>query len=185
MLCVVLPQAPAKRAGLICLAIVVVVFGVRLLHWQNDFLTLDKNMMRLTARYKEEAQFLLDRDLTAFVQGARSQPDTMILSHAPGYPMVIATVHKISGNSDRALRVFQIACEAVTAVLVFLIAARLVPRGAAVIAALLVAVAPQLAYRSSCCCPTRSARFHSSPRFISRRKPSKIVALENCFWPAR
>lgn len=72
----------------------------------------------------------------------------MILSHPPGYPIVIATIYKISGNSDRALRLFQIASEAVTAVLVFLIAAHLVPHGAAVIAALLVAVAPQLAYRS-------------------------------------
>jgi Dolichyl-phosphate-mannose-protein mannosyltransferase len=147
-MCIVSPQPPSKRAGLICLTIVVVVFGVRLLHWQNDFLTLDKNMTRLNARYKEEAQFLLNGDLASFIKGARSQPDTMILSHPPGYPLVIATIYKLSGNSDRALRVFQIACEAVTAVLVFLIAARLVPRGAAVVAALLVAVAPQLAYRS-------------------------------------
>ena len=123
-------------------------FGVRLLQWQNEFLTLDKNMTGLVARYKEEAQFLLDRDLRSFVTGARSQPDEMILMHPPGYPLVMATIYAISGNSDRALRFFQIACEAVTAVLVFLIAARLVPRGAAVIAALLVAVAPQLAYRS-------------------------------------
>jgi hypothetical protein len=72
----------------------------------------------------------------------------MILTHPPGYPIVIAIIYKISGNSDRALRLFQIACEAITAVLVFLIAARLVPRGAALIAALLAAVAPQLAFRS-------------------------------------
>jgi len=116
--------------------------------WQNNFLDLDKNMTRITARYKEEAQFLLAGDLTSFVKGARSQPDTMILSHPPGYPMVIALIYKISGNSDRALRLFQIACEAVTAVLIFLIAARLVPRRAAFIAALLAAVAPQLAFRS-------------------------------------
>ena len=72
----------------------------------------------------------------------------MILTHPPGYPIVIAIIYKISGNSDRALRLFQSACETVTAVLVFLIAARLIPRGAALLAALLAAVAPQLAYRS-------------------------------------
>jgi hypothetical protein len=43
---------------------------------------------------------------------------------------------------------FQIACDAVTAVLVFVIAARLIPPGAALLAALLAAVAPQLAFRS-------------------------------------
>ena len=105
-------------------------------------------MTRLTARYKEEAQFLLDGDWTSFIQGSKSQPDAMILTHPPGYPILIAVIYRISGHSDRALRLFQIACEAAAAVLVFLIAARLVPRGAAVLAALLVAVAPQLAFRS-------------------------------------
>ena len=130
------------------MTIVFVAFGVRLLQWQNDSLMLDKNMTRLTARYKEEAQFLLAGDLTSFVKGAKSHADTMILYHPPGYPIVIASIYKISGNSDRALRLFQVACEAVTAVLIFFIAARLIPRGAALMAALLAAVAPQLAFRS-------------------------------------
>jgi hypothetical protein len=128
--------------------IVLIVFGVRLLQWQNNFLTLDKNMTRLTARYKEEAQFLLDGDLTSLIRGSTSKPDEMILMHPPGYPIAMAAVYKISGNSDRALRLFQIACEAVTVVLLFFLAARLVPLGAAVIAALLAAVSPQLAFRS-------------------------------------
>ena len=105
-------------------------------------------MTRLTARYKEEAQFLLAGDLASFVKGSKSEADAMILTHPPGYPILIAIIYKISGNSDRALRLFQITAEAVAAVLVFLIAARLVPRGAALLAALLVAVAPQLAVRS-------------------------------------
>jgi hypothetical protein len=130
------------------LTIVCVAFGVRLLQWQNNFLTLDKNMTRLTARYKEEAQFLLAGDLTSFIKGSKSQPDETILTHPPGYPILIAIIYKISGNSDRALRLFQIASDAVAAVLIFLIAARLIPRGAAVLAALLAAVAPQLAFRS-------------------------------------
>ena len=36
-------------------------------------------MTKLTARYKEEAQFLLAGDLTSFVKGSKSQPDAMIL----------------------------------------------------------------------------------------------------------
>jgi Dolichyl-phosphate-mannose-protein mannosyltransferase len=130
------------------LAIFCVALGVRLLQWQNNFLTLDKNMTRLTDRYKEEARFLVAGDLTSFVKGSKSQPDEMILTHPPGYPILMAIVYKISGNSDRALRSFQIACDAVAAVLVFLIAARLIPRGAALVAALLAAVSPQLAFRS-------------------------------------
>ena len=105
-------------------------------------------MTRLTARYKEEAQFLLAGDLNSFVKGSKAKPDAMILTHPPGYPILIAIIYKIGGNSDRALRVFQISCDAVATVLVFLIASHLVPRGAALLAALLAALAPQLAYRS-------------------------------------
>ena len=105
-------------------------------------------MTILTARYKEEAQFLLAGDFTSFVKGSKTQADAMILTHPPGYPIVMAVIYKISGNSDAALRLFQIGCEAVTSVLVFLIAARLIPRGAALLAGLLAAVAPQLAFRS-------------------------------------
>ena len=138
----------AKRVWLICLTIACVAFGVRLLHWQNNLNTLDKTMTRLTARYKEEAQFLLDGDWTSFIKGSHSQPDATILTHPPGYPILIASIYKISGHSDRALRVFQITCDAAAAILVFLIAARVIPRGAALIAALLVAVAPQLSFHS-------------------------------------
>ena len=56
------PEPKWKRAWLICLTIVCVVLGERLLQWQNNFLDLDKNMTRITARYKEEAQFLLAGD---------------------------------------------------------------------------------------------------------------------------
>ena len=105
-------------------------------------------MTRLTARYKEEAQFLMAGNWTSFVTGSKSEPDETILTHPPGYPILMAIIYKISGNSDRALRLFQITCEAVAAVLVFLIAARLVPSGAALLAAFLVSTAPQLAFRS-------------------------------------
>jgi hypothetical protein len=142
------PEVTSNRTWLICLTIVCIAVGVRLLQWQNSFLEVDKTMTKLTARYKEEAQFLLAADWASFVKGSKSQADEMILTHPPGYPILMAIIYKISGNSDRALRLFQIACEAVAAVLVFLIAARLVPRGAALLAAFLVAIAPQLAFRS-------------------------------------
>lgn len=105
-------------------------------------------MTILTARYKEEAQLLLSGDLTSFLKGSKSEPDATILTHPPGYPILIAIIYKISGNTDRTLRLFQIAGDAVAAALVFLIAVRLIPRTAALLAALLAALAPQLSYRS-------------------------------------
>ena len=55
----VLPGVTSNRRWVICLIIICVAFGVRLLQWQNNSLELDKTMTRLTARYKEETQFLL------------------------------------------------------------------------------------------------------------------------------
>lgn len=137
-----------RNMVVICLTIFFIATGVRLLQWQNNWHTIDKTMWRLTERYKDEAQFLLDGDLTSFLRGSTPEPDPGILMHPPGYPILIAAVYKVSGNSDTALRLFQILCDAAAAVLVFLIAVELLPVAAAVIAGLLVAFSPQFAYSS-------------------------------------
>jgi hypothetical protein len=137
-----------KSLAALCLAIFFVSVGVRLLQWQDNRLIVGKIMSRLTEGYKEEAQFLLNRDVSSFVRGASPQPDTAILMHTPGYPILIALIYKLTGDSDTALRLFQILCDAAAAVLVFLIAAKLLPVGAAIAAGLLVAFSPQLGFHS-------------------------------------
>ena len=137
-----------KNTAVICLLIFFTATGVRLLQWQNSWLTVDKTMWRLTERYKDEAQLLLVGDVASFVRGSESGPDPGILMHTPGYPLVIAVVYKASGNSDTALRLFQILADAGAALLVFLIAVEILPKAAAIIAGLLVAFSPQLAHSS-------------------------------------
>ena len=137
-----------KKITVICVSIFFVATGVRLLQWQNNWLTIDKSQSRLTHRYKDEAQFLLNGDLASFVRGSTPAPDTGILMHTPGYPLVIAIIYKMSGGSDTALRLFQIFCDAASALLVFLITVEILPRAAAIIAGLLAAFSPQLAYNS-------------------------------------
>ncbi|HEY0376554.1 MAG TPA: glycosyltransferase family 39 protein [Pyrinomonadaceae bacterium] len=142
-------KAPARRnLVVICLSLFFVATGVRLLQWQNNWHTIDKTMWRLTARYKDEAQPLLDGDLKSFLRGTTPEPDQGILMHTPGYPVLLAAIYKVSGHSDAAVRLFQILCDAGAAVLVFLIAAELLPVAAALIAGLLVAFSPQFAYGS-------------------------------------
>jgi hypothetical protein len=131
-----------------CLSILFIGVGVRLLHWQNNWLTIDNNMWRLTARYKEEAQFLIDGDLRSFVRGNTPKPDTGLLIHPPGYPIVIALVQKLTGNSHTALRIVGVLGGGLVAMLVFLIASNLLPKGAAILAGLLVALSPQLSFNS-------------------------------------
>lgn len=137
-----------RRLLVICAIVFVVGFGVRLLHWQNNRLTIDNVMFRTAARYQEEAQFLSGRDFTSFIRGRSQEPDTGMLIHTPGYPILIALVHAVTGNSNVALRVVHIACGAAAAVLVLLITVELLPVGAALLAGLFAAISPQLTYYS-------------------------------------
>jgi hypothetical protein len=142
-------KALARRnLVVICLSVFAVATGVRLLQWQNNWHTIDKTMWRLTERYKDEARPLLDGDLKSFLQGTTPEPDQGILMHTPGYPVLLAAIYKVSGPRDAAVRLFQILCDAGAAVLVFLIAAALLPAAVGIIAGLLVAFSPQFAYSS-------------------------------------
>lgn len=135
-----------KGIAVVCLSIFFIALGVRFLQFQNNWITADAMMSRLTARYMDEAQFLLNGDTVSFVYGAHAAPDASILAHPPGYPILIALIHKVSGNSSRVLRLFQVACDSAAAVLVFLIVFTLLNTGVAASAGLLVALSPQLAF---------------------------------------
>ena len=139
---------PGRRLLVLCLAVFVVATGVRLLHWQNNWLTIDNLMNKTAARYQEEAQFLTDRDFTSFVRGRSQEPDTGMLIHTPGYPILVAAVHALTRNSNVALRLVHISSGAAAAVLVLLIALELLPTGVAILAGLFAAVSPQLSYYS-------------------------------------
>lgn len=137
-----------RRLLVICAVVFIVAVGVRLLHWQNNWLTIDNVMNKTAARYQEEAQFLTDRDLKSFVRGRSQEPDSGMLIHTPGYPILIAIVHAVTGHSNLALRLVHIACGAAAAVLVLLITVELLPAGAALLAGLFAAISPQLSYYS-------------------------------------
>ena len=137
-----------RRLLVLCFVVFAVAAGVRLLHWQNNWLTIDNVMNKTAARYKEEAQSLSHGDFRAFIRGHSAEPDTGMLIHTPGYPVLIAAVYQLTRNSNVALRLVHIACGAAAAVLVMLIALELLPTGVALLAALFAAVSPQLSYYS-------------------------------------
>src|SRR5688572_19404997 len=137
-----------RRLLVLCFIVFAVAVGVRLLHWQNNWLTIDNLMDKTAARYQEEAQFLTDRDFTSFVRGRSQEPDTGMLIHTPGYPIFVAAVHAVTRNSNVALRLVHIAFGAAAAVLVLLITLELLPVGVALLAGLFAAISPQLSYYS-------------------------------------
>jgi hypothetical protein len=131
-----------------CVTLFVVAVGIRLLHWQNNWLTVDNTMNKTAAGYKKEAQYLTEGDLRSFVRGRSAEPDTSLLTHTPGYPIFIAVVNAVTGHSNVVLRLVHIALGAGGAVLVLLISVDLLPFGAAVLASLFAAVSPQLSFYS-------------------------------------
>jgi len=137
-----------RRLFIFCAVVFLLAVGVRLLHWQNNRLTIDNVMFRTAARYQEEAQFLSGRDFTSFIRGRSQEPDTGMLIHTPGYPVLIALVHAVAGHSNIALRLVHIASGAAAAVVVLLITLELLPAGAALLAGLFAAISPQLSYYS-------------------------------------
>ena len=137
-----------RRLLIACMVVFAVAAGVRLLHWQNNWLTIDNTMNRTAAGYKKEAQFLTDGDFRSFVRGSSTEPDTSLLTHTPGYPIFVAVTGLMTRNSTVALRLVHIALGAAAAVLVLLIAVELLPFAAAVVAGLFVAVSPQLSFYS-------------------------------------
>lgn len=137
-----------RRILLICLAIFLLAIGVRLFHWQDNRPVFPKLFTGMVEHYKSNARLLLNGNVAGFISGPAPPNDAGILTYPPGYPIILAVVFRIFGESDAAMRLFQIICDAGAAMFIFLIAAELLPTRAAAIAGALVALSPQLAYYS-------------------------------------
>lgn len=135
-----------RQIGLMCATIFLIALGVRLLHWQDNRQAFPFTGM--AEEYKAHAMVLLSGDFKHFLTGPHPPSDANVVKHPLGYPILTAVVFKIFGSSDSALRFVQIILDAVAALLVFFIAAELLPISGAFTAGLLVALSPQLAYHS-------------------------------------
>lgn len=137
-----------RRILLICLVIFLLAVGVRLFHWQDNRPIFPKLFTGMVENYKSNARLLLKGDVHTFVTGPSPPGDANILTYPPGYPLILSVVFKAFGESDTPMRLLQIICDAVAAVLLVLIAAELLPLKIAAIAGALAALSPQLAYYS-------------------------------------
>ncbi len=144
------PSLHAQRNRLIFTMLLIFLLApcVRLLVWQHNRAAIEQVMTQLTLTYKADARTLASGKLSLFVRGANPPSDANVLAHPPGYPVLIAPLFALFGESDAALRAFQILCDAISVVLVFLIALELTSKRVAVIAGVLAALSPQLSYNS-------------------------------------
>ncbi|HEX8919962.1 MAG TPA: glycosyltransferase family 39 protein, partial [Pyrinomonadaceae bacterium] len=125
-----------------------VALGVRLLSWQDTRHEVWKVQTVVAEDYRRTARILQEGGLRAFLSRSSPLADPNTLGHPPGYSILMALLFTVSGESDAAIQFFQIVCDALAAVLVFLILAELLPGSVAMIAGLLVALSPQFAWNS-------------------------------------
>jgi hypothetical protein len=131
-----------------CFAIFLIAFGVRVLTWHDTRLEVGKIQTVVVADYQRVAESLRAGGVRSFFSSASALADLNTLGHPPGYSILIAGIYSIAGQSSTTVQMFQIAADALAAVILFLIIAELLPLSAGVIAGLLAAFSPQLAWNS-------------------------------------
>src|SRR5947209_8022727 len=132
----------------ICFLIFLVALGVRLLSWHDTRLEVGKVQTGVTADYERVALLLQQGGFASFLSASSPLGDLNTLGHPPGYSILIALIHSMFGESDTAIQFVQMICDALAAVVIFLIVAELLPLCVAALAGILSAVSPQFAWNS-------------------------------------
>ena len=125
--------------------------GVRLLHWQDKKIDFEQKKSLSTALvtgYEREAKRMVEQGGVLYPSEPVDSGDARMLVHPPGYSIIVALFQKMSADTHTGLRLAQVICDSMAAVLVFLIAAELLPFAAALIGGALVALSPHLAWYS-------------------------------------
>ncbi|HEX8557375.1 MAG TPA: glycosyltransferase family 39 protein [Pyrinomonadaceae bacterium] len=137
-----------RRAALAFGLVFAAALGARLLCWADGRFAAYEVQSAVAQNYKHLARLLGENGAASFYDPASTTSDPDLLGHPPGYSFVILLVHGVFGESDAATQLFQIACDALAAGLVFLVAAELLGFGAGVTAGGLAALAPQFCWNS-------------------------------------
>ena len=145
----------------VALAVVIfmIAFGVRLFSWNDTRPEVGKIQTVVIEDYKRVGQLLREGGVRGFYSPASPLADPNNLGHPPGYSIVLSLVRSGPGESDAPVQFLQIFIDALSAVLIFLIVAELLSTGPAMIAGLLAAFSPQLAWNSVLLLPDSLAVF--------------------------
>ena len=144
-----LQNSPSRRTRFaLCLLIFLTAFGVRLLSWHDTRLEVGKVQTVVTGDYQRVAQLIRQGGIAGFLSSSSPLSDLNTLGHPPGYSILLALIFSVFGESHTAVQFVQIFCDAFAAVIIFLIAAELLPKSAAFIAGMLAAFSPQFAWNS-------------------------------------
>src|SRR5262249_131467 len=126
--------------------------GVRMLHLRDSFVEIQSGeglSTTLIRPYLSEAGRMRDAGLL-FPSKPPIDQDARMILHPPGYSMILYLLGEdgSSNNEHRRLRIIQLLCDSAAAVLVALIGTRLFRLAIGVVAGVLAALSPHLAYYS-------------------------------------
>ncbi|HEY6189710.1 MAG TPA: glycosyltransferase family 39 protein [Pyrinomonadaceae bacterium] len=142
------PMTDARRRQtiILCLIIFLTAMGVRLLSWHDTRQEVWNVQTVVVDDYRNIARLFRQGGISSFLSRSSPLANPNTLNHPPGYSILMALLFSIFGESDAVIQFFQIACDALAAVVIFLTVSLLLPRSTALISGLLVALSPQFAW---------------------------------------
>src|SRR5947209_1404654 len=132
------PNISFRQKLIISALIFLVAFGCRFLSWQDNRIEARKVQSAVTDGYKHTARLLREGGTRSFFSSESALSNPVHLGHPPGYPILIASIFSLFGESDTSLQFFQIFADSVAAVFIFLLALELFNKRIATISGLLV-----------------------------------------------
>jgi hypothetical protein len=144
------PSASLTRWRIVAIAAVfILALSVRTLCWQDHQVEIDRQetyLTQLVNSYRTEALRITEEGGVLVPNTAPESGDARMLVHPPGYSFLLAGLK--DETSYRAIRMVQVITDAVSVVVVFLIAGELLGFATATVAGCLAALSPHLAYYS-------------------------------------
>src|ERR1044072_8330760 len=163
------------------IVIFLIAFGVRVLTWHDTRLEVGKVQTVVAENYKTVAQLLRQEGVRGFFSSSSSLAHSDHLGHPPGYSFLLSLISPGPGASNAPAQFLQIFFDALSAVFILLIVAELLSPGPAVIAGVLAAFSPQLAWNSVLLLPDSLAGFPILLAVyllaLSRKRPRLIIFI--------
>jgi hypothetical protein len=140
--------ATSRRRILILVLIFFMALGVRLLNWQSHRTEVSEVQTFVVLNYKHLARLIHQNGVASLYEASSSTSNPGLLGHPPGYPIMLSFIYKIAPESDTAVQISQVVLDSLCAVIIFLLAAELLPTAVGTIAGLMAAFAPQFSWNS-------------------------------------
>ncbi len=149
-------RAPVRRLLLPAVAVGLLATVVRVAYVGDVALTLytwEQPGVRMALRYTEAASAILKGDGILYPRVWPDPSDTGLLSRPPGYPVFVAAVQWTLGNNYADVLTAQVVLTALLATLMLFLVTRVAGSRAGIVAGVLAALSPPLAYHAALVTP--------------------------------